>query len=372
MTENNAQRWVVKIGSSLITDVESGLNHSRIRDWAKQIATLKCEKKQIVLVSSGSVAEGMRRLGWKQRPHHLHQIQAAAATGQMGLIHAYESEFSKHNLHAAQVLLTHEDFSNRSRYLNARSTLLALLNLNVIPIVNENDVVATEEIQLGDNDTLAAFTANLIEANKLLILTDCDGIYDADPIHNPNAQLIESAKTNDPKLDQVAGASISILGRGGMITKVAAARRAALSGIETVIASGHKKQIIARVVQGESIGTRLYTDRQAFAARKQWIAGLKTSGSLTLNEGACVAISGAGSSLLPIGISAIEGAFKRGDLVVCCNSDGEVIARGLVNYTADEVRKIMGQHSEEIQKIINGSYEPEVIHRDNLMLVTRD
>ena len=367
--EINTRRWVIKIGSSLITGDGGGLNHAAIRNWAEQLATLKREGRQIVLVSSGSVAEGVYRLGWKQRPYRLHRIQAAAATGQMGLIHAYESEFNHHDLHAAQVLLTHEDLSNRARYLNARSTLTTLLDLDVIPVVNENDAVATEEIQLGDNDTLAALTANLIDADRLLILTDCGGLYDADPAREPSARLIENAEVGDPRLDQAAGPSIGMLGRGGMITKVAAARRAALSGTETVIASGHEEQVIARVMRGEAIGTQLHTDRQSFAARKQWIAGLKPRGSLTLDEGACRALSKGGNSLLPVGITAVEGDFRRGDLVLCRSPGGDVIAHGLTNYAVNEARKIIGRHSKEVRKIIGSGYEPEIIHCDNLMVV---
>ncbi len=369
-TESNTRRWVIKIGSSLITGDGCGLDHAAIRDWAGQVAALKRDGKQIVLVSSGSIAEGVHRLGWERRPHRLHRIQAAAATGQMGLVHAYESEFSNYGLHAAQVLLTHEDLSNRVRYLNARSTLTTLLDLDVIPVVNENDAVATEEIQLGDNDTLAAYTANLIDADRLLILTDCAGLYDANPATAANARLIENAEVNDPQLDQAAGPSIGALGRGGMITKVAAARRAALSGTATIIAPGRERQVIARVMSGEAIGTRLHTSRQSFAARKQWIAALKPCGALTLDEGACKALAKGGNSLLPIGVTAVEGAFERGDPVTCRNPDGDIVAHGLTNYAADEVREIAGRHSKEVRKIISGGYEPEVIHRDNLMVVT--
>ena len=368
-TGAETRTWVIKIGSSLVTGDGGGLDHAAIRDWAEQLATMKREGRQIVLVSSGSIAEGVHRLGWERRPHRLHRIQAAAATGQMGLVHAYETHFGKHGLHAAQVLLTHEDFSNRVRYLNARSTLTTLLSLDVIPVVNENDAVATEEIQLGDNDTLAALTANLIDADRLLILTDCDGIYDADPKQSKNARLIQSADVNDPRLDRAAGPSISALGRGGMITKVAAARRAALSGTGTIIASGHERQIITRVMRGEAAGTRLHTDRQSFAARKQWIAGLKPCGSLSLDEGACKALAKGGNSLLPIGITAVEGTFGRGDPVLCRNPANEVVAHGLTNYSADEARRIMGKYSKEVQKMIGSGYEPEVIHCDNLMVI---
>ena len=367
--EDLAHRWVVKIGSSLITGNGCGLDHAAIRDWAGQIAVLKREGREIILVSSGSIAEGVRRLGWERRPRRLHRMQAAAAAGQMGLVHAYESVFGDHGLHAAQVLLTHEDLSSRTRYLNARSTLSTLLELDVIPIVNENDVVSTEEIQLGDNDTLAALTANLIDADKLLILTDCGGLYAADPAHDPNAKLIESAEVNDPCLDEAAGPSIGTLGRGGMITKVAAARRAALSGTETIIASGREAQVIVRAMHGEAVGTRLYAEGQSFAARKQWIAGLKPCGSLSLNDGACEAIAKGGNSLLPVGLTSVEGDFGRGDPVACRDPHGAVIAYGLTNYTSDETRRIIGKHSKEVRKIIEGGYEPEVIHRDNLLVV---
>ncbi len=369
VTENHARRWIVKIGSSLITGNGCGLDHAAIRDWAGQIASLRREGREIILVSSGAIAEGVRRLGWERRPRRLHRMQAAAAAGQMGLVHAYESVFGDYGLHAAQVLLTHEDLSSRTRYLNARSTLSTLLELDVIPVVNENDAVATEEIQLGDNDTLAALTANLIDADKLLILTDCGGLYETDPAHDSNARLIESAEVHDPRLDKAAGPSIGTLGRGGMITKVAAARRAALSGAETAIASGREERIITRVMRGEAVGTRLYVEGRSFAARKQWIAGLKPCGSLTLNDGACEAIAKGGNSLLPVGVTSVEGDFGRGDPVACRNPAGAGVAYGLTNYASDETRSIVGKHSKEVRKIIKGGYEPEVIHRDNLLVV---
>lgn len=368
-TETRARRWIVKIGSSLITGNGCGLDHAAIRDWAGQLASLRREGREIILVSSGAIAEGVRRFGWERRPRRLHRMQAAAAAGQMGLIHAYESVFGDYDLHAAQVLLTHEDLSNRTRYLNARSTLFTLLELDVIPVVNENDAVATEEIQLGDNDTLAALTANLIDADKLLILTDREGLYETDPARDSNARLIESAEVHDPRLDEAAGPSIGTLGRGGMITKVAAARRAALSGTETVIASGREERIITRVMHGEAVGTRLHVEGRSLAARKQWIAGLKPCGSLTLNDGACEAIAKGGNSLLPVGVTSVEGDFGRGDPVACRNPGGAVVAYGLTNYASDETRRIIGKHSKEVRKIIEGGYEPEVIHRDNLLVV---
>ena len=368
-TRPSARRWVIKIGSSLITRDGRGLNHDAIGDWTAQIARLKHDDKQIVLVSSGSIAEGVHRLNWPHRPHNLHQIQAAAATGQTGLMHAYETRLSEHGLHAAQVLLTHEDFSNRARYLNARSTITSLLELAVIPVVNENDAVSTEEIQLGDNDTLAALTVNLIDADRLLILTDCDGLYDADPGHTAGAQLIESAAVDDPALDRAAGPSIGKLGRGGMITKVSAARCAARSGSETIIASGRAPRVIERVVCGEAIGTYLHTEGRPLAARKQWIAGLHPCGVLTLDGGACRAIVKGGNSLLPVGITAVSGSFGRGDPVACDNVRGETVAYGLSNYGAEELRRIIGRHSKEVQKIIGSSYQPEAVHCDNLTTV---
>ena len=367
--ETGARRWVIKVGSSLITGSVGGLNHAAIHDWARQVARLKRENKQIVLVSSGAIAEGVRRMGWESRPRRLNQVQAAAAVGQMGLIHAYESEFSRYHLHAAQVLLTHEDFNSRERYLNARSTLTTLLGLDVIPVVNENDAVATEEIRLGDNDMIAALTANLIDADNLLILTDRAGLYDADPAGDASARLVESIAVGDPQLDRMAGPSAGALGRGGMITKISAARRAALSGTGTRIAFGHEERIIERIVRGEQVGTWLYPDKPASAARKQWIAGLKPCGSLTLNDGACAALMKGGNSLLPVGIASVTGVFGRGDPVVCRNAGGEIIAHGLTNYAADEMRRIMGKRSEEVSRLITGGYEPSAIHYDNMTVV---
>lgn len=367
--EAGARRWVIKIGSSLVTGSVGGLNHAAIHDWARQVAKLKRESRQIVLVSSGSVAEGMRRMGWSSRPRRLNRVQAAAAVGQMGLVHAYESEFSRHHLHAAQVLLTHEDFTSRERYLNARSTLTTLLGLDVIPVVNENDAVATEEIRMGDNDMIAALTANLIDADCLLILTDRAGLYEADPATDADARLVESIAVSDPRLDRMAGPSSGALGRGGMITKIAASRRAALSGTETRIAFGHEERVIERIVQGEQVGTWLYPDKPASAARKQWIAGLKPCGSLTLNEGACDALLKGGNSLLPVGVAVVTGTFGRGDPVVCCNAGGEVIAHGLTNYAADEMRRIMGKRSEEVSRLVTGGYEPSAIHYDNMVVI---
>ena len=363
-----ARRWVIKIGSSLITHPDHGLNHERIHGWVEQISRLKNEQREIALVSSGAVSEGMHRLGWKHRPHHRHQIQAAAATGQMGLVHAYESCFQKHQLCTSQVLLTHEDLVDRTRYLNARATLNALLELQAIPIVNENDTVATEEIQLGDNDTLAAQVANLIDADVLLILTDQPGLYRQDPKQDPATKLIESAAVNDKNLDAAAGPSVGALGRGGMITKIAAARQAAISGTATVIAQGSETQVITRIAAGEQLGSWLKVERHPLAARKQWIMGLKANGTVELDEGACRALV-AGSSLLPVGVVGADGQFQRGDAVNCCGADGNVVARGLSNYSAEEVQQIIGKRSREVKRLMKNAYEEELIHRNNLAIV---
>ena len=365
---HKARRWVIKIGSSLITDPQHGLNHNRIREWAEQISTLKDQQKQVVLVSSGAVSEGIYRLGWSRRPHHRHQIQAAAAIGQMGLVHAYETYFQTRGLCTAQVLLTHEDVTSRTRYLNARATLNALLELQAIPVVNENDTVATEEIQLGDNDTLAARVANLIDADVLLILTDQDGLYAKDPKQHSDAEMIATAVVTDPGLDTAAGPSVSALGRGGMITKIAAARQAAISGTTTVIAQGGEEAIITRIAAGEILGTWLRTEHYPLAARKQWIIGLKAAGTLLLDDGACRALA-QGSSLLPVGVVSVAGKFERGDAVECRDSNGRVVARGLSNYSHEEAGSIIGMHSKEVRKLMKNAYESELIHRDNLAVI---
>ena len=365
-----AKRIVVKVGSSLVTNQGQGLDHAALARWAAQIAKLKQMGKEVVLVSSGAIAEGMQRLNWKKRPHALHELQAAAAVGQMGLVQAYESCFRGHQLQAAQVLLTHEDLSDRKRYLNARSTLTTLLSLNVIPVINENDTVATDEIRFGDNDTLAALVTNLIEADALVILTDQAGLFTADPRQDAQAKLVDQARAGDPALEAMAGGAGSSIGRGGMLTKVMAAKRAARSGAHTVIASGHATDVLVRLAQGECIGTQLNAPTLTLAARKQWLADhLQVRGSVTLDAGAIKALKTDGKSLLPIGVIAVGGAFERGEVVVCLDAAGKEIARGLVNYSAEETGKILKHASSEIEAILGYVDEPELIHRDHLVLL---
>jgi glutamate 5-kinase len=365
-----AKRLVVKVGSSLVTNEGQGLDHAALARWAEQIAELRHRKKQVLLVSSGAVAEGMKRLGWKRRPHALHEQQAAAAIGQMGLVEAYESCFRKHDMHTAQVLLTHEDLSHRKRYLNARSTLRTLLELKVIPIINENDTVATDEIRFGDNDTLAALVTNLIEADALVILTDQAGLYTRDPRIHKNAELISEARADDPDLEKMAGGAGSHLGSGGMLTKVLAARRAARSGAATVIASGREQNVLVRLASGESIGTQLIAQTMTLAARKQWLADhLQVRGKLKLDDGAVRALKVDGKSLLPIGVYELTGEFERGEVVSCLDPQGREIARGLVNYGSAETRRILKAPSSEIEARLGYVDEPELIHRDNLVLL---
>jgi glutamate 5-kinase len=366
-----AKRVIVKIGSALLTGGGRGLDKQAISGWVAQIAELRQAGIEIVLVSSGSVAEGMSRLGWSVRPKALHELQAAASVGQMGLVQTYESMFQRHNLHTAQILLTHDDLSGRERYLNSRSTLLTLLGLGVVPVINENDTVATEEIRFGDNDTLGALVANSVEADLLIILTDQKGLFDSDPSVNPSAQLISEASINDPKLAEFVGESRSGLGRGGMITKLRAARLAARSGAATVIASGREENVLVRVVQGESIGTFLVPDATPLMARKRWLAGqLKAKGVVEVDNGAARVLKESGKSLLPIGVIGVQGSFQRGDLVSCVDGQGYEVARGLVNYSADETRKILRRPSGQIEAILGYVDEPELIHRDNLVVTT--
>ena len=361
--------WVIKIGSALLTADGRGLDHARIQDWVNQIVALRQQGIKVVLVSSGAVAEGIQRLGWKERPHAVHQLQAAAAVGQMGLVQAYESCFMQHQIHTAQVLLTHDDLSDRKRYLNARSTLKELLILNVIPVVNENDSVVTDEIRFGDNDTLAALVANLVEAGVLVILTDQEGLFTADPRQDVAATLIHEARANDMSLLGMAGSG-SALGRGGMITKIKAAGLAARSGSHTVIASGRVDNVLARLARGEELGTLLTADNETMAARKQWLAGhLQMRGVLTLDDGAVKVLRESGRSLLPVGVTAVSGDFSRGEMVRCVDSAGNEIARGLVNYNAEEARKIVRQPSDRIEGLLGYIHEPELIHRDNLVVV---
>lgn len=367
---------VVKVGSSLVTNNGEGLDRAAIAAWADQIARLvksgkdNKQPKQVVLVSSGAVAEGMQRLGWKKRPTAVNELQAAAAVGQMGLVQMYESCFSQHGLHTAQVLLTHDDLADRKRYLNARSTLRTLLDLNVIPIINENDTVVTDEIRFGDNDTLASLVANLIEADALVILTDQSGLYSADPRKDSQAQFIQHATAGSPGLEAMAGGAGSTIGSGGMLTKVLAAKRAARSGAHTVIASGHEKDVLVRLAGGEVIGTHLRAEQIKTLAKKQWLADhLRISGKVTLDAGAVKALLQDGKSLLPIGVVAVDGSFERGDVVACIDTQGKEIARGLVNYNAVETARILRQPSSEIAKILGYVDEAELMHRDNLVLL---
>ena len=364
-----ARCWVIKIGSALLTENGVGLNHADIAKWVEQMAHLRQQGMELLLVSSGAVAEGMCRLGWQQRPHALHALQAAAAVGQMGLVQAWESSFSKYGLHTAQVLLTHDDLSNRTRYLNARSTIRSLLQLGVVPVINENDTVITDEIRFGDNDTLAALVANLVDADHLIILTDQAGLYEQDPRQHADAGLIQEAAADDASLDAMAGESGGQLGRGGMATKLRAARLAARSGTCTVIASGREPDALLRIRGAEQIGTLLTANQMPLAAHKQWLAGhLQLRGKLTLDEGAVKVLKTGGKSLLAVGVTAVEGRFGRGEVVACLDNQGREIARGLVNYSADEVERLLGQSSEHIEKILGYVAEPELIHRDNMVV----
>ena len=364
-----SKRWIIKIGSALLTQDGKGLDYTAISDWAQQIAILRQQGVELVLVSSGAVAEGMSRMGWTKRPTGLPKLQAAAAIGQTGLIEAYERQFQQYNIQAAQVLLTHDDISNRRRYLNARNTLRTLLSLNTLPIVNENDTVAMDEIRLGDNDTLAALVANLIEADLLVILTDQKGLYTKDPRHHDDAELISEGSATDPNFVNFAGSAGTTIGTGGMATKVIAAQRAAHSGCATVIVSGREKNILSRLQQGENLGTLLIPDNTQLVARKQWIAGhLNPCGKLWLDRGATDAILNHGKSLLSIGVSKVEGKFSRGDVINCLDPAGNIIASGLVNYPKDDIDKICGISSTDFAKVLGYSGEKELIHRDNLVV----
>jgi glutamate 5-kinase len=372
----DAKCIVIKVGSSLVTNNGEGLDQKAIAAWAAQIVHLVRpnvegqQARQVVLVSSGAIAEGMQRLGWKKRPTAVNELQAAAAVGQMGLVQMYESCFAQHALHTAQVLLTHDDLVDRKRYLNARSTLRTLLDLGVIPIINENDTVVTDEIRFGDNDTLAALVANLIEADALVILTDQAGLYSADPRKNPDAEFIQHATSGDEALEQMAGGAGSNVGTGGMLTKILAAKRAARSGAHTIIASGHEDQELSKLAQGEIIGTHLHTAQGKMLAKKQWMADhLRLSGQLKLDSGAVKVLRTDGKSLLPVGVVAVEGSFERGDVVACLDPQGKEIARGLVNYSSAETALILRQPSSQIASILGYVDEAELIHRDNLILL---
>jgi glutamate 5-kinase len=366
----SARRIVVKVGSSLVTNHGQGLDQAAIARWAAQIAQLRTRSKEVVLVSSGAIAEGMQRLGWSKRPQAMHELQAAAAVGQMGLVQVYETCFREHGLHTAQVLLTHADLADRQRYLNARSTLRTLLALGVVPIINENDTVVTDEIKFGDNDTLAALVTNLIEADWLIILTDQAGLYTRDPREDSKAELVCEAKAGAPELEDMCGRAGSHIAKGGMLTKVLAAKRAARSGAHTVIASGHEPEVLLRLSEGEAIGTQLVAETMPIAARKQWLADhLQVNGRLLLDAGAVHALVKHGKSLLPIGVQSVEGAFERGAVVACVSPEGNELARGLVNYGASEARRIVGKPSSEILSVLGYVDEPELIHRDNLVLL---
>jgi len=365
-----AKRIVVKIGSSLLTNAGEGLDRGAIADWARQIAGLRKRGIEVLVVSSGAIAEGMKRLGWSRRPHAVNELQAAAAVGQMGLVQMWESCFSEVGLHTAQVLLTHEDLGDRRRYLNARTTLKSLVALGVVPIINENDTVVVDEIRFGDNDTLGALVTNLIEADALVILTDQKGLYSADPRTHPAATLVAHARAGDPAIDAMAGGAGTHVGSGGMLTKVQAARRAARSGAHTAIAWGREPEVLSRLFAGESIGTLLAAETAPLAARKQWLADhLKPAGRIRLDVGAAKALTLNGKSLLAIGATAVEGSFERGEVVSVVGPEGQEIARGLVNYGAAETARILRKPTAEIEAILGYVAEPELIHRDNLVVL---
>ncbi len=364
----NSRRWVVKIGSALLTDNGCGLKHELLNLWVKQIAELSDRGIELVIVSSGAVAEGITRLGWKKRPNVVHDLQAAAAVGQMGLIQAYETCFQRYGKKTAQILLTHDDISNRTRYLNARTSLNTLIKLGVIPVVNENDTVATDEIRFGDNDTLAGLVANLIDADLLILLTDQDGLYTDDPRNNSNAELIEQADVSDSELEDYAGEGGS-LGRGGMRTKIKAAKIAARSATKTIIASGNEESVLIKISHGENMGTLLTNSAETIQARKLWLANQNVlRGSVVLDEGAVKALIENGKSLLPVGVKSVNGDFKRGEIIACLDKGGNEIARGLANYDSHQSRQIIGKSSKEMRDILGQIDEDELIHRDNLAL----
>ncbi len=364
-----SRRILVKIGSALLTNDGQGLDVAAIEGWVSQMAQLRAQGHELLLVTSGSVAEGMARLGWKQRPKSVHELQAAAAVGQMGLIQTWETAFKKHSINSAQILLTHDDLSNRKRYLNARSALRTLLDLGVVPIINENDTVATDEIRFGDNDTLGALVTNLLEVDTLVLLTDQFGLFDADPRENPNANLISEGRAQDPALLAVAGDG-GALGRGGMFTKVRAARLAARSGARTVILGGRTEQALIRLFAGENLGTLLLPDDEPITARKRWLAGhLQEKGVLVLDSGASQAVQLQGKSLLPVGVKEVRGRFARGELVVCVDETEQRLAKGLINYSSNEARLLAGQPSNQIERILGYVEATELIHRDNLVVI---
>jgi glutamate 5-kinase len=365
----DARRIVVKVGSSLVTDEGRGLDERAIGEWCRQLALLARDGREVIVVSSGAIAEGMKRLGWAVRPREIHELQAAAAVGQMGLAQMYESKLREHGLGSAQVLLTHADLADRERYLNARSTLLTLLKLRVVPVINENDTVVNDEIKFGDNDTLGALVANLVEADVLVILTDQRGLYAADPRKDPGARFVDEAKAGDPALELMAGGAGSALGRGGMITKILAAKRAAGSGASTVIAWGREPDVLHRLSRGERIGSLLVAQTQKTQARKQWIADhLQLRGSVTVDAGAAAKLRDEGKSLLPIGMTGVEGEFSRGDVIAVRETSGMEIARGLANYSSFEARLLCRKSSSEFERLLGYAAEPEMLHRDNLVI----
>lgn len=372
MTESvlkNAHRVVVKVGSALVTNDGRGLDFEAIARWATQIAALQKAGKEVLLVSSGAIAEGVLRLGWKSRPKRLFELQAAAAVGQMGLVQAYETRFAGHGIKTAQILLTHADLADRERYLNARDTLIEILRLGCVPIINENDTVVTDEIKVGDNDTLGALVTNLVEADAFVILTDQKGLYTADPRKDPTAVFVAQAVAGDPALEKMAGGAASTLSKGGMITKILAAKRAVRSGAATIIASGREKDVLIRLSQGEAIGTELSPRQAPMHARSQWLADhLRCEGRVILDAGAAAALLKRKTSLLPVGVKAVEGDFVRGDVVACTDEKGVEIARGLANYASSEIRMIKGKHTEEIEGVLGYCAQPEFIHRDNLVM----
>ena len=366
---SNSRRLVIKVGSALVTDNGAGLSQEFITNLAAQMAALRAQGKEVLLVTSGAIAAGMQRLGWSIRPSAMHELQAAAAVGQMGLATAYEGAFAKHGINTAQILLTHDDLADRTRYLNARSTLQGLLEFKVIPVINENDTVVTDEIKFGDNDTLGALVANLIEADALIILTDQQGLYSADPRSNLDAVFIHEGEAEDRQYESMAGGAGTGISKGGMITKIKAAQRAARSGTHTIIASGRETDILPRLIKGEQLGTLLYATSSPLAARKQWLADhLQLAGSVTLDDGAVNALN-AGKSLLPVGIKQVSGDFERGAAIACRDLNGREIARGLANYSSSESRRIAGHASSEIENLLGYVDEEVLIHRDNLVLL---
>jgi glutamate 5-kinase len=365
----DARRIVVKVGSSLVTNEGRGLDEQAIGEWCRQLSALVRDGREVIMVSSGAIAEGMKRLGWTTRPQELHELQAAAAVGQMGLAHMYETKLRENGLGSAQVLLTHADLADRERYLNARSTLLTLLTHGVLPVINENDTVVNDEIKFGDNDTLGALVANLVEADALIILTDQKGLYTADPRRDPSATFVHEARAGDAKLEEMAGGAGSSIGKGGMITKILAAKRAAGSGASTVIAWGREPDALLRLTQGEAIGTLLVAQTQKQQARKQWMADhLQLRGSVTIDDGAVSKLKGDGSSLLPIGMTGVDGDFSRGEVIAILDGQGQEVARGLANYAAAEARLLCRKPSSQMSELLGYAAEPEMVHRDNLVL----